>query len=92
MLPMHKKYTSFTASFVIVLTLIFVTPLSAYADSTHVLNVAGWIPYWNDSNGIKDAKKHLKNIDTIYPFSFTVTTQGIVKDQAGLSDKEWKVL
>ena len=90
MLYMHKKYTSFTASFFIVFTLIFATPLSAYASSTHALNVAGWIPYWNDTNGIKDAKKHLKNIDTIYPFSFTVTTQGIVKDQAGLSDKEWK--
>lgn len=92
MLRMYKKYTSFTALFVIIFTLIFVTPLSAYAGTTHALNVAGWIPYWNDTNGIKDAKKHLKNIDTIYPFSFTVTTQGMLKDQAGLSDKDWKNL
>lgn len=54
------------------------------------LEVSGWIPYWNDSNGIKDAKKHLTAIDTVYPFAYSVTTDGGIKDLAGLSDKDWK--
>jgi spore germination protein YaaH len=73
----------------VLVPLLGVAPLSAHA-AEHELEVAGWIPYWNDSNGIKDAKKHLKSIDTVLPFAFTVTTQGVIKDQAGLSDKDWK--
>jgi spore germination protein YaaH len=77
------------------LALIVALPLIAGPFATahaqdHELMVGGWIPYWNDSNGIKDAKKNLRNIDMVYPFAFTVTTQGVIKDQAGLSDKEWK--
>jgi spore germination protein YaaH len=53
------------------------------------LEVAGWVPYWNDTNGIKDAKKHLDNIDAVYPFAFTVTSKGEIRDQAGLDKKEW---
>ena len=65
-------------------------PGAVFAKSTEDLEVSGWIPYWRDSEGIKDAKKHLSQIDMVFPFAFTVTTQGEIRDQAGLSDKEWK--
>ena len=64
-------------------------PVSLFAREAN-LEVSGWVPYWRDSQGIKDAKKHLDVIDTIYPFAFTVTTKGELRDQAGLTDKEWK--
>lgn len=54
------------------------------------LEVAGWIPYWRDSQGIKDAKKHLDEIDTLYPFSFSVKSDGTLADLAGMDSKEWK--
>ena len=66
-----------------------ITPWFAFGASTD-LEVAGWIPYWQDSQGIKDARRHLDSIDVIYPFAYTVTTQGSLRDQAGLTDKEWK--
>lgn len=64
-------------------------PLDAFATSPS-LHVSGWIPYWRDSAGIKDAKKHIQSIDLVFPFAYTVTTQGTIKDQAGLHEKEWK--
>ncbi len=57
---------------------------------TSDLEVSGWIPYWRDSHGIKDAKKHLADIDVVYPFAYTVTTSGELRDQAKLGDREWK--
>lgn len=66
------------------------THTSLASDKEATFTVGGWIPYWNDSNGIKDAKKHLSNIDVVYPFAYTVTTQGVIKDQAGLDERDWK--
>lgn len=80
----------------LLLVLFFITVfISPYDDvyastSKYQPNVGGWVPYWNDSNGIKDAKKHISQIDTIYPFAFTVTTRGVIKDQAGLDKRDWK--
>ncbi len=71
------------------LCIIILAPHSAHAD-TNDLEVAGWIPYWRDSEGIKDAKKNIDSIDIVFPFAYTVTTKGGIRDQAGLSDPEWK--
>ena len=64
--------------------------MPAHAAEKDDLEVAGWIPYWRDSEGIKDAKKHVKDIDTVYPFAFTVTVGGEVRDQAGLDKRDWR--
>lgn len=53
------------------------------------LTVSGWIPYWRDSEGIQDAKKHSALIDTVYPFAYTVKSDGSIVDQAGLGKKDW---
>jgi len=75
----------------IVFALIFVLgmPPALHAQD-HTLEVSGWIPYWRDSEGIKSAKRNLDSINTVFPFAFTVTTKGELRDQAGLDDREWK--
>lgn len=67
-------------------------PIFAFAASSNDTNleVAGWIPYWNDSRGIKDATKNIKKIDMVYPFSFEIQSDGTLKDKAGMDAKEWK--
>lgn len=65
-------------------------PNFAFAASDHDLEVAGWIPYWADSKGIKDATKNIKNIDMVFPFAYTLQSDGSIKDNAGMSDREWK--
>jgi len=64
-------------------------PVFTFA-ATRDLEVAGWIPYWADSKGIKDATKHIKKIDMVFPFAYTLQSDGGIKDNAGLSDAEWK--
>lgn len=54
------------------------------------LYVAGWIPYWRVSEGIKDAKSHLRDLDAVYPFGFTVKEDGSLQDQLKLGKSAWK--
>lgn len=84
--PMKHLLKSFLYMYLCILA-IWSTPALA-SDST--LEIAGWVPYWRDTQGIKDVTKHLDIIDVVHPFVFTVTTQGELRDQAGLSKKDWK--
>lgn len=56
------------------------------------LKMTGWIPWWQDSQGIKSATKNIDKLDTIYPFAFEVSSDGELVDKAKLSDREWKKL
>ncbi len=74
------------------ITIVFLCVLLAIPGGVRAaddLEVAGWIPYWRDSHGIKDAKKHLDTIDHVFPFAYTVTTKGELRDQAGLDERDW---
>lgn len=64
--------------------------IAPYAYASDNLEVAGWVPYWRDSEGMKDAIKHLSQIDAVYPFVFTVKLDGTLYDNAGLGKKDWK--
>lgn len=81
---------TFSRSFIVFLFLgtLLVQAPSVYGASD--LQVSGWMPYWNDSSAMKDAKKHIDSIDMVYPFAFTMTAKGELRDQAGLDDKDWK--
>lgn len=57
---------------------------------TYSGEVSGWLPWWTDSAGIKSATKHIKKLDTVYPFSFEVDASGNILDKAGMGDKEWR--
>lgn len=69
-------------------------PIFAFAASTsdtdESLFVSGWIPYWRDTQGMKDAKKHIKDIDAVYPFSYVMKDDGTLKDLAGMNKSDWK--
>lgn len=82
-----KKF--FALGLITALSAVFV-PTSAFAKSSYELQVSGWMPYWRDSESIKDAKKHLKQIDAVYPFAFSVQSDGSIKDLAGLEEKQWQ--
>jgi spore germination protein YaaH len=56
------------------------------------LTVGGWIPYWQDTMGTKDADKHLSDLDTVYPFVFSVKQDGTLADLGDLDESGWKNL
>ncbi len=88
---MKRKSILITAALFLVFGLgLFNNPLRAIAASN--LSIGGWIPYWTVSAGTKDAKSHLKDLDLIYPFAFTIKSDGTLNDLAGLKDSAWKKL
>ncbi len=63
-----------------------------YVPKVHAagFEVSGWIPYWAASDGIRDAAKHLDILTSVYPFSFSVNTNGSLKDLADMGKGAWK--
>ncbi|MBY0111152.1 hypothetical protein K2Y00_04095 [Patescibacteria group bacterium] len=75
-------------SLFILLALVTTTmPVSAQAAD---FEVSGWIPYWKSTEGTKDAKKHLSELTEVNPFAYSVTSNGDLKDLAGLKKSVWK--
>jgi spore germination protein YaaH len=68
---------------------VLAAPAATYAAS---LEVAGWIPYWRAKEGAKDAQRHLSDLDAVFPFAFTVKSNGSLKDEGKLSKSHWKSL
>lgn len=56
------------------------------------LEVAGWIPYWKSKEGTKDARSHITQLGAVYPFAYTITSNGGIKDLASLKSSSWKRL
>ncbi len=75
----------------IVLLAFMATLLPATASANYNGEVAGWIPWWSDTEGLKSATKNIKKLDTVYPFIYEV--EGIdakIVDKAKLSERQWK--
>ena len=90
---MRMKYIStFRMSFLVFFLTIFLIMPAGVTHAASDLQVAGWIPYWRDSQSIKDAQKRISQIDTIYPFAFTAQPNGTIKDLAGLEEEQWQKL
>ena len=54
------------------------------------LAVAGWIPWWQVSEGIASAERNLGVIDTVYPFVYEVEGLGRIVSKSDLDSREWR--
>lgn len=73
-----------------IIIILFSTPLLTLAADS--LQVSGWIPYWAVSSGTKDARKHLSDLSTIFPFNYSVKSDGTLIDLGKIQKSAWKNL
>lgn len=64
----------------------------AGAGHAATLEVAGWIPWWQDTMGTESASRQIRKLDTVYPFAFEVSSAGIPVDKADLTERKWQEL
>lgn len=53
------------------------------------LQVSGWIPWWQDTAGLKSATKNINKLDTVYPFVFEVNDEGKIEAKTNLKSSTW---
>ncbi len=82
-----RAYLSVSIMIGIVVSVVFFDPSLALAKTN--LDVAVWIPYWQEEKGISSATKNLRKIDTVHPFVFGVRDDGSIKDFDALKERHW---
>ncbi len=85
---MNHTYILRFASMAVAIITMSVPNLSLAA----TLEVSGWIPWWQDEQGIKSALKEMRDLDTIYPFVYEVDANGELVAKADMTDSDWKKL
>lgn len=75
----------------IVLSMVMMVAL-VFPQSVAAFEVAGWIPWWQDTMGTESARDHIYDLDIIYPFAFEVTADGELVDKANLDESKWQNL
>jgi spore germination protein YaaH len=65
---------------------------SAAHAQTADLEYSGWIPYWAAKKGADDARKHIKQLDEVNPFTYTVKSNGTINDAGKMGASHWKKL
>ena len=77
------------AVFGLMASAIFLTSVPSQAFAAD-LEVAGWIPWWQETEGVKSATKNIKTLDTVYPFVFEVDASGKIVEKTSLSSRLWQ--
>lgn len=52
--------------------------------------VSGWIPWWQYEEGIERASDHIRDLDSVYLFTYEVERDGTIVNKVDFDDREWK--
>lgn len=76
----------------VILALFFIALPAHAAPATAGLEVSGWLPYWKTASSTADALAHLGAFKEINPFSYSVTSDGLILDTAEIVNGAWDEL
>jgi len=75
----------------LVLSIALILPASSFAAAPEErFEISGWIPYWAVSAGTRSAKNHFDELSAVMPFSYSVQSNGKLKDLAGMDKRTWQ--
>jgi spore germination protein YaaH len=60
--------------------------------ATGHFEVSGWVPDWRAASGTVDVLPHLKQMTSVMPFGYTVSSDGHVVDTANITQGPWPAL
>ena len=60
------------------------------ANASSDLKMSGWIPWWQDKQGLISATKNIEKLDTAYLFVYEIDSNGKIISKTDLKSKEWK--
>ena len=72
--------------------LILLVAFPAFAGAAPVkssMEVGGWMPYWRAATSTKNVLPNLRNLTTVHPFSFTVSSDGTLIDTLDITEEPW---
>lgn len=72
-----------------VLMLVCLVP-TAGAEANYDGEVAAWVPYWVTGSQLSGVTKRLRELDTVYPFVYEVTSSGALVQKTNLKSSGWK--
>lgn len=82
------RHHQYMRNYFFIFLLFFLLPTNVSQAAS--VDAAGWIPWWQDTMGLKSATKHLNELSMVHPFAFSIKTDGTLLDQADLSEGKWK--
>ncbi len=59
------------------------------AAATGVFETSGWIPYWRSATGTIDVLPHLSSLTSVFPFGYTMNSDGTLADTAEITEEPW---
>jgi spore germination protein YaaH len=73
--------------FFVSIIIFFLAPFSSANASS--LEVAGWVPWWQETLGTQSATNQIDKLDIVYPFAVEVKADGKLNDRADLTEEKW---
>ena len=82
-----KEIGIFLLTFLVIIS--FCLPTS-YAQANEDLKMAGWVPWWQDKQGLSSATKNIDKLDTVYPFVYEINEKGKIIAKTDLKSRDWQ--
>lgn len=89
MIYLQKHRISNGMKKLIILAFFIGMPLTSLAASPSTLYYGGWVPFWEQFNGVWDVTNNLNKVDEISPFSFEVRPDGTLVDKMKITEGFW---